>query len=317
MTADRPAAADSAVVFACDETYLPFAVHAAAQIARLSPGRDFDICLATMGPPLAPPGSLAPLGLRAARLDPGDAFDGLKLDGRRTASAYLRLALPAAFAGEYRRLLYLDSDVFALGGDFGALLRVDLGGRPLAAVRDSIQWRTPNRRAKVFRALGLPAARYFNSGVMLMDVEAMLARDIPGGCLALGRGERDRLPGLDQELFNAVLHGDWAELSPVWNWQDTWATRLFETLVDPNIVHFIGPKKPWRHVGGALPLRYRRAYRAFLAAHFPERALPDEDGPPPMRDLRYVYRLLGKHLLSARRFAAYLDRFEHDLTVLV
>ena len=315
LTADRPAASDRAVVFACDANYLPMALHAAAQLAALHPARDFDICLATMDDPLALPPSLAPLGLRAVRIEAHGAFDDLKTDRRRTASAYLRLALPGAFAADYRRLLYLDSDVFVQGGDVSALLRAELRGRPLAAVRDTIQWRTPSRRPEAFRILGLPHARYFNSGLMLMDLDAILARDLPARCLTLARGEGRRLPGHDQNLLNATLHGDWAELSPVWNWQDTWATRLFETLVDPHIVHFIGSKKPWSPKGRDLPPRWRRSYARFFAEHLPERALPPEPAPrlPATGDLA---RLLLKHLVSARRMAAYLDRFESDLAVL-
>jgi hypothetical protein len=311
IEADRPAASDCAVVFCCDANFLPFALMAATQIADISAARDFDIVLATMGPPLAIPPAFAARGLRSVRIDAAGAFDGLMTDKRRNVSAYIRLALPDAFATEYRRLLYLDSDVFVQGGDFGQLLRVDLHGRPVAAVRDNQQWRSPRRMPSAFRTLGLGRNRYFNSGLILMDVKELLTERTMARAVELGQ----RFAGLDQDLLNAVLHGEWAELSPAWNWQYTWASRLFETLADPNVIHFIGNKKPWTHAGGALPLRFRRAYRAFLEAHFPDRVLPG-DGPSPMRDRRYVYRLLLKHLAATRSFTAYLDRFEDDLTVL-
>ena len=57
------------------------------------------------------------------------------------------------------------------GGDFAALLGVDLGARVLGAVRDNMQWRTPSRRPEQFRRLRLPASPYFNAGVLLIDVE--------------------------------------------------------------------------------------------------------------------------------------------------
>ncbi len=46
------------------------------------------------------------------RIETGGVLSGLPVDARRTEAVYLRLAPPAAFAGQYRRLLYLDSDVF-------------------------------------------------------------------------------------------------------------------------------------------------------------------------------------------------------------
>ena len=112
-----------------------------------------------------------------------------------------------------------------------------------------------------------------------------------------------------------MLHGGWAEISPVWNWQYTWASRLFEAMEDAHVVHFIGPKKPWTHDGGELPLRFRRAYSRFFAAHFPDQPIAP-DGLPPHRNPAFLRRMLVKHLVSAGKTCAYLDRFETDLTVI-
>ena len=127
LEASAPARADRAIVFACDEGYAPFALMAAERIAALNPGRDFDICLCSDGP-LAVPASLARLGVRLCQVTTGGAFAGLRLDPGRTEVVYLRLALPAAFAGEYARLLYYDADIFVQGGDFAALMRSTSGG---------------------------------------------------------------------------------------------------------------------------------------------------------------------------------------------
>lgn len=314
LDADVPASFDRAVVFAADGAYLRFAAFAAAQVAALSPGRTFDICLCGPEMPDAAPG-LAALGLRRCGVATGNMFDRLGLDPRRSAASYLRYALPEAFAGTYRRLLYLDADVFVQGGDFGALMEVDLGPHPLGAVRDNMQWRTPRRRTPSFQRLGLPWASVFNSGMMLIDVAAWRERDVLGRMLAFGAAHDPARVGLDQDLINAVVRGGWAELSPVWNWQYTWASRLFETLADAHVVHFIGPRKPWSHDGGELPLRFRRAYRAFFAEHFPD-APVGPDGAAPMANRRFARRMLVKHLLSLGKLGAYLDRFPDDLTVL-
>ena len=314
--ASLPAASDRAVVFACDGRYLPYALFAAARMAALHPGRDFDICLCALGETLAVPDSLAPLGLRTCRIETGGALGGLRLDARRTEAAYLRLALPAAFRAEYRRILYLDSDVFPQGGDWRTLMGVDLGGRAIGAVRDNLQWRTPRRRPLQFRRLGLGPAAYFNSGLLLIDVDAFNGQAVLERCLALAAARADRLVGLDQELLNAVLHGDWAELSPVWNWQYTRASMLFEAMEGAHLVHFIGGKKPWGHAGGALPLRFRDAYRAFFAAHCPELPPIPEEGLRPRQNRRYLRDVLLRHYLAVGSFCDYLDRFESDLTVI-
>ena len=100
-----PPRAERAVVFACDGRSAPFALVAAEQIAGLYPERDFDICLCSWTGSPEPPG-LAHVGIRFCRVATGGLFAGPRLDPGRTQVVYLRLALPAAFAGEYRRLLY-------------------------------------------------------------------------------------------------------------------------------------------------------------------------------------------------------------------
>ncbi len=315
LEASHPPRARRAVVFACDGQYARFALAAAEQIARLHPGRDFDICLCYMDEAPPRPAGLEHLGIRYCRVSTDTLFDGLRLDEGRGQVVYLRLALPAAFAGEYDRLLYLDGDVFVQRGDFEAFLALDLGPHAIGAVRDNSQWRTPGRRPEQFRRLGLPKARYFNAGVMLIDVATYNGTGLLDRCVALGRANRAVMIRHDQNLLNATLQGDWAELSPLWNWQYTWASRLFEAMEDANIVHFIGPRKPWKSDAGAFPLRFRRAYRGFMAEHFPDQPV-GPDGTPPHGNPAYLRRMLVKHLLSVGRMCAYLDRFSTDMTVI-
>jgi lipopolysaccharide biosynthesis glycosyltransferase len=265
------------------------------------------------------PPALAPLGLRICRIEAGGALAGLPIDARRSEATYLRLLLPAALAGDYRRLLYLDSDVFVQGGDFGGLLGVDLGGRPLAAVRDNFQWRRPGRHVDSFRAMKLPKVPYFNAGVLLVDTAAFEAAGLLARCVEFAASHADDLLHMDQDVLNGVMMGEWAELSPVWNWQYTRATMLFEAMEGANVVHFIGAKKPWTHTGGQLPRRFRDAYRAFFARVFPER--PEiagglADGLAPHQNRRYLREVLVRHALAVGSFCDYLDRFDSELAVL-
>jgi lipopolysaccharide biosynthesis glycosyltransferase len=316
VTSDRSAVHRRAVVFCCYGSYVPYAALAAVRIAALHPQRSFDICLCSGEVPLELPASLASADLRICRFRTGDLFQGLRLDRGATSDVYLRLALPAAFASDYDRILYLDADLFVQGGDFEALLDLDLGGRALGAVRDNTQWRTPKRHASQFRQLGLPAAPYFNAGVLLMDVATYNASDLLGHCLRLGRQEAGRMTRHDQNLYNAVLRGDWAEISPLWNWQYTWASRFFEAMQEAHIVHFIGSRKPWKDPDGQLPPRFARAMAEFIALHWPERATPPV-GLGPALDARLMRKHLWKHWLGASAMARYLARFPTDLTVRV
>ncbi len=315
LRSDTRARFDRTVMFACDANYARYALFAAAQIARLTPGRDFDICLCCSDALLEVPSGLGDLGIRSCQVTTDGVFSGLRLDSRRSEAVYLRLALPEALGGDYRRMLYMDSDVYVQGGDFSRLMDLDIGGHCLAAVRDNRQWRSPGRRMTVFEKMGVPAARYFNSGVVMFDAVQFRKAGILERCVDLGRRQGHAFPGHDQELLNGTLQGEWAELNPTWNWQYTWASMLFEAMEGANVVHFIGAKKPWKHTGGALPRRFRRDYMAFLGAHFDQQMLESAEGVPPHHNRRYMRRTLVKHLFSMGRFYDYLDRFEHDFTV--
>ncbi len=313
---DAPAQSDKAVAFACDDGYARFALMAAEQIAKLHPHRDFDICIASSdGWPVVPEG-LRQHGFRRLFIETPGVFDGLRLDRGRTPVVYLRLALPAALREDYRRILYLDGDIFVQGGDFSTFMDLDLAPHIIGAVRDNSQWRTPGRRPEQFRRLGLPSTRYFNAGVMLIDAAGYNAAGVLERCVALGREHREKMIRHDQNLLNATLRGDWAELSPLWNWQYTWASRMFEAMAGAHVVHFIGPTKPWKHDGGEFPLKFRRAYRAFFAAHYPDAPPIGPDGTPPMENLGFLRKSLLKHLASSGKMSRYLARFETDLTVI-
>ena len=117
-------------------------------------------------------------------------------------------------------------------------------------------------------------------------------------------------------MLNLAAEGDWSELSPVWNWQYTRSSMLFEAMEGAHIVHFIGAKKPWNHTGGALPPKFRTAYRAFFAEHFPDAPPIGADSLAPHQNRSYLRQILLRHYFAVGSFSDYLDRFRDDLTVI-
>ncbi|URF46573.1 glycosyltransferase family 8 protein [Dinoroseobacter shibae] len=305
---------EHAVCFCSDEGYLPFALFAALQIHRLHPDRCFDLVIAHTGP-LSVPHGFPGIGIRYVEIDTGGCFERLALDARRTGSTYLRLALSGALGHDYQRILYMDSDVFALRDGLHVLLFTDMRGKPLAAVRDNSQWRTSGRKPDDLVTLNLPARPYFNAGVLLMDTARLNEQDILAKALDLGTSQAGRLARHDQTLLNAVTSGNWAEMSPRWNWQFTWASWIFALSEDARILHFIGPNKPWADTSGRFPKSITRAYGDFLAEQFPERTV-ERAANSPINDPRRLIKSLIKHGLSRKKMSAYLARFADDFTLI-
>lgn len=304
----------NAVVMACDSNYAPYALFLASQIASLHPNRNFDICIFTQEEIQIPAG-LNTLGVKVELIPGENPFSNGPHASRHGDATYLRLVIPPLVQGRYKRILYLDSDIFLCFPGIDQLFEVDMLGSPIAAVRDNIQWRTPSRLAPEFKELGLSYSPYFNAGVLLIDIDLYQAQDILGQCLTLLKKNREALRRHDQTLLNLVMRGRWTELSPLWNWQYTWSSRFFADLAEPRLIHFIGPRKPWKDSSNELPARFRSGYVNFLKAHYPSRAdavqiNSDALGWPPG-----IGKTFFKHLVSAAPMKRYLDRFKNCLDV--
>ncbi|MBA4490137.1 glycosyltransferase [Paracoccus sp. S1E-3] len=302
---------DVAVIVACDANYLPYAAIPALQLA----GGDYDVLIG--GPePLVLPALLTDAGIGHVAAVDRAILDALPTDARRSIATYMELFFARALRGIYRRILVLDSDVVFERGDPGRLLRADMLGRAVAAVRDNRQWRSPRKLVREFRQLGRLAAPYFNAGVVMVDTETWADAGWSKKAEAFAR---DHLAGLgrDQALMNGLLYGDWAEISPLWNWQFTWSSAHLMSMADPCIIHFIGPHKPWLDSADArIPMRLREGYARILPAHFPNAprgGALDRRHWPARGDLR---KSLAKQWLAAGPMLDYLARFPDEYTLL-
>lgn len=256
-----------AVIVACDANYLPYA--AVPALAMAAAGHGHDVLIG--GPePVEMPLALTRAGIGHVAARDDALLDALPLDARRSLATYMELFLGNALRGHYRRILVIDADILYERGDPARLLSADMLGHAVAAVRDNRQWRTPGRKMREFKALGEAAHPYFNAGVVMIDTEAFAAQDLPARAADFARTKLAGL-GRDQALMNGILKGDWAEISPLWNWQFTSASAHLTAMADPCLVHFIGTRKPWLETSrGIVPMRMREAFGRVLSQHFPD-----------------------------------------------
>ena len=165
-------------------------------------------------------------------------------------SIFLRLLMPSLLA-DSGRLLYLDSDTLVLGS-LRPLAEIDLAGFPVAAVEDAATH--PSRGAR----FAFPEnARYFNSGVMVIDLDAWRRDDLAARALKYVRDDAYDLFYPDQDALNLALAGRFLPLPPEWN-----VTRpTAEAGVhDARIVHFAATKPgsaTCKHPDRALYFQYR------------------------------------------------------------
>lgn len=307
-----PEATDCAVALACDAAYLPWALHLARQIVLANPARDFDVLIVSDHPLNLPDWALE-AGLR--NLVFNDATSEPALRTRHLPRAtYLRLYLAEHLADRYRRILYLDCDMFLEGGDLGRLLRIDMGQHPLAAVQDVMCLLIPNHHGIELRAIGAPRARTLNAGLLLIDTARWNADQVLDRCLALGAAKPQIFVKHDQALLNGVLQGAFAELPPVWNWQLNQRLPMLARRMPARLRHFIGPDKPWNDPAGKLEARIRLAYAEFVRRIMPD--APLVQGPlAPLMPLDVMARQVLDQYRMRRQLEGQLARFSDEWDV--
>ncbi|RAZ82409.1 glycosyltransferase family 8 protein [Cereibacter johrii] len=220
------------------------------------------------------------VALRPLRLQAADLAGATPVGDYISEVAMGRLFIPSKLSG---RVLYLDGDV-RVTADLSPLFSLDMQGHPLAAVRDYVvsSWmekgvspehRNAARIDELSKSMaGADVSTYFNSGVLLLDTDAIVSD--PDLCAAMQDLDRaSKCSWGDQDHLNSVFAGRVRLIDPAYNssWSRTSDQRRFIQKLGPAlceltnapdaIIHFHGPKKPWKKA--RLDLWSRRARAVF------------------------------------------------------
>lgn len=182
-------------------------------------------------------------------------LENCKVVNNSSWMTYARLLIPDILSNDIGTALYLDSDVVVLD-DLSKLwcLRDCMNGKDLMAVRDRVVGKIgAPKGVQLYTYLNIPGeAKYFNSGVMLMDLNGWRAKRIGHAVLGWAEHYRWNMNKNDQEALNAVLWRDWEELPFKWNYQLLSSIPGEELLLywqpdlsKKSIVHFTSIEKPW------------------------------------------------------------------------
>ena len=202
--------------------------------------------------------------------------DGMQTPEHLPRAAAFRLAAPRLLADTYRRLVYFDTDAIAIAPT-DDLFDIDLVGHSVGAAIDTFA----DPRIRVCHrpdALGgiapspLPRpSRYFNSGVMAIDVALWIEDGIEAETAHLLR--QHQFPFFDQDALNIALAGQWLEIHPKFNLQTSIEMHgsdfsrapspylrrvLAEGHLSPIVLHYCGAGKPWQTLPADYPLEHIR-----------------------------------------------------------
>ena len=172
-----------------------------------------------------------------------DLADGLHLRDYYTFTTYYRIFISELFP-EYDKALYLDSDII-LNGDISELFAYDLGDNLVGAVTDeTVQGVEPFRRY-VKKALGIEPERYFNAGVLLMNLKKFREEDFFGRFNHLLKKYKFKV-AQDQDYLNVLCKNRVLYLGGEWNDMPVPDKTPTEK---PKLIHYNLTRKPWHHAG--------------------------------------------------------------------
>jgi len=192
------------------------------------------------------------------------------VDHARSSKANLYLFLvPEILPDECTRALYIDSDLVA-ERSVRSLWTKSFGDNAVLAVPERTV-SCPSNGVAEWERLGFDADDlYFNSGVMLLNLEVWRQQNVHGRAIDYLLDPENRFCyKSDQEALNAVLEGQWGPLDPRWNAihllyepdhraeiEEMMDTDLRFARDDPYLIHYTGDEKPW-HRGCEHPRRRR------------------------------------------------------------
>ncbi len=176
--------------------------------------------------------------------DVSDAFKGLRsnlhLRDYYTCATYYRIFIANMFP-EYDKAVYLDSDTVVLD-DIAKLYAFDIGDNLIGATTDQFVQTIDVFSYYTKHALGISGDRYFNAGVIIMNLKKFREEDFFGQFCALLKKYSFKV-AQDQDYLNVICKDRVAYFDPAWNVMPGAGAQTST----PKLIHYNLTSKPWHY----------------------------------------------------------------------
>lgn len=151
---------------------------------------------------------------------------------------YGRIYMPKVLKEVASRFIYVDADAMCVNS-LEKLWNLDMKGAAMGAVSE-----TPD--AVDYRAgyLKLKSGKYFNDGIMLVDIDEWEKQQITENCFSYQCEPKDRFLGQSQDVLNLVFDGKNYFLPKEYNVYGGGHRASSDSV----FIHWTGRRKPWQMV---------------------------------------------------------------------
>ncbi len=182
-------------------------------------------------------------------------------NGRKGPMVYARLLLPELVAAS--RVVYVDCDFLVLA-DLHAVATRPMGANLVLAVQDPMVGALGNDCPWLPQPHIDPAAPYFNSGFLVVDLGGWRESGVAGRALALLARDGPKCTYWDQTVLNYVLAGKVGWLDRAWNFPNP-GFALEDAGGKACALHYLNHQKPWLRGSGTDAHALWRAFAKTVA----------------------------------------------------
>lgn len=239
------------IFFACDDNYLPYlAVALRSLILHTDKKRIYNVYILGEGVNEENAAKITAMATENVTVEfvsvvekMASILGKMKLRDYYTPSIYYRIFIANMFP-ELDKAIYIDADI-VLNEDIAKLFDIELGKNLLGVVPDAVIASSQLFRDYAEKALGIKYDRYFNSGVLLMNLHEMRERDVEGSFLYLLNRYHFNTVCPDQDYLNVICRDNVLYLDEGWD-----KMSVDENYPGvPHLIHYNMFKKPWLYDG--------------------------------------------------------------------
>lgn len=167
----------------------------------------------------------------------------LRLRDYYSVSIYYRLFIPSLFPN-YKKAIYLDADIVVID-DISKMYNEDLNGYLVASVNDDVIMSHEAFKEYSRKMIGIEPEKYFNSGVLLMNLEEFRRDDIEGKFLHLLRKFNFDVICPDQDYLNFLCKDKVKYLNKGWDRMPIEDKNFDDKNL--HLIHYNNFHKPWNY----------------------------------------------------------------------
>lgn len=211
-----------------------------------------------------------------------DNLSNYRVSYHLSKAVYFRLLLADIIPASVDRGLFLDADI-VVTGSIKPLFELEFRDNYLFASDDD----DLETNIAHLNKLGFPVKKYFNAGVMMINLKAWREANVAAKLLALADQYMSQLRWWDQDLLNMLFYDKWEYFDRTYN-----ALALKKPLPEvPVIIHYTTSSKPWHYLN-LHP--YKSCYWKYL------RLTPFKDSKPENFTVKNFFRKRYRILKALR-----------------